>query len=629
MISCGKNLFAGSATGFGISQSTDYGISWASLTNGIPKGIVEAMAVWDNKIYAYINDQGFIGMFLSTNNGATWTNISANLNFYMTSFAVVKNSSDEEIGFAGTKNGVYKSINGGLDWSAAGLPDSNITALAVIGTDLFASSNTGVYRSDDFGFKWVPAYKGLSNTGIKYLSAGKTDLFAGSIDGGVLSTNNGAEWISVNSGLYLPIALNCLAAIGSNLFSGFVNAGIFRSTDNGTTWNTANTGIMETSVSALAGLGSTVFLGTLFNLYSSTDEGLNWLSTNPFYGLNPNSFMVIDKYFFVSIGYGIYYSTNGGSSWTIPANKGLSLLNTICISGSSNESGGINLYAGTMGVTPLNNYPHGGIFISTDYGLSWNLAGLKDTAISAITCIGTNIYAATNHGTIYYSDGKTKKWEVILQVPYYISSFTTRGNEFFIGTEGGGIFRSTDGGEQWTHFNNGLSNSAQVVSCFLVRGKNIFIGTEVGVYLLNNVSSCWESINSNFNGISGNIVYALAASDSNLYAGLYNGVWRRPFSEIITDSMPGIVPYKYSLSQNYPNPFNLSTTINYSLPMRSNVIIKVYDILGREIKTLVDGDQDVGDHKVVFNSSALPSGIYIYKLKTGNFVLSKKILLVK
>jgi len=63
--------------------------------------------------------------------------------------------------------------------------------------------------------------------------------------------------------------------------------------------------------------------------------------------------------------------------------------------------------------------------------------------------------------------------------------------------------------------------------------------------------------------------------------------------------------------------------------MRSNVIIKVYDILGREIKTLVDGDQDVGDHKVVFNSSALPSGIYIYKLKTGNFVLSKKILLVK
>jgi len=74
------------------------------------------------------------------------------------------------------------------------------------------------------------------------------------------------------------------------------------------------------------------------------------------------------------------------------------------------------------------------------------------------------------------------------------------------------------------------------------------------------------------------------------------------------------LPTAYQLSQNYPNPFNPATTINYQLPGNSRVTLKVYDITGREIKTLVNNYQDAGEHQVIFDGNSLASGIYIYNL---------------
>jgi len=85
----------------------------------------------------------------------------------------------------------------------------------------------------------------------------------------------------------------------------------------------------------------------------------------------------------------------------------------------------------------------------------------------------------------------------------------------------------------------------------------------------------------------------------------------------------------FALSQNYPNPFNPSTMVNYSLPQKSNVSLKVYDILGREVASLVNATQEAGNHSVSFNASKLASGLYIYTLKAGNNVSSKKMMLLK
>jgi hypothetical protein len=90
-----------------------------------------------------------------------------------------------------------------------------------------------------------------------------------------------------------------------------------------------------------------------------------------------------------------------------------------------------------------------------------------------------------------------------------------------------------------------------------------------------------------------------------------------------------IVANNFELSQNYPNPFNPMTTINYSIAERSNVILKVYDMLGKEVATLVNEVKEAGQHTVNFDASNLASGMYIYKINAGNFTDTKKMILMK
>ena len=85
----------------------------------------------------------------------------------------------------------------------------------------------------------------------------------------------------------------------------------------------------------------------------------------------------------------------------------------------------------------------------------------------------------------------------------------------------------------------------------------------------------------------------------------------------------------FALSQNYPNPFNPTTMIDYQLPINSHVVLKVFDVLGREVKTLVNGRQNAGNHAVAFDGSRLPSGVYFYRLQAGSYSSTKKLLLLK
>lgn len=88
-------------------------------------------------------------------------------------------------------------------------------------------------------------------------------------------------------------------------------------------------------------------------------------------------------------------------------------------------------------------------------------------------------------------------------------------------------------------------------------------------------------------------------------------------------------PEAFSLEQNYPNPFNPTTTIKYQLPELSFVTIKMFDVLGNELETLVNEEKPVGSYEIEFNASALPSGVYFYRLQAGDFVETKKMVLLK
>lgn len=92
---------------------------------------------------------------------------------------------------------------------------------------------------------------------------------------------------------------------------------------------------------------------------------------------------------------------------------------------------------------------------------------------------------------------------------------------------------------------------------------------------------------------------------------------------------PQSIPSSFQLSQNYPNPFNPATVIKFKVPSSQVVTLKVYDMLGREVAVLVDGEKSVGVYEVRFNASTLASGTYIYRLQAGHQVISRKMVLLK
>ncbi|MBU0475019.1 MAG: T9SS type A sorting domain-containing protein [Bacteroidetes bacterium] len=104
-----------------------------------------------------------------------------------------------------------------------------------------------------------------------------------------------------------------------------------------------------------------------------------------------------------------------------------------------------------------------------------------------------------------------------------------------------------------------------------------------------------------------------------------------PFADIVSN--PENLPKEFSLAQNYPNPFNPSTKIAYSIPENligeQNVKLSIFNILGQEIEVLVNAVQSAGNYEVEFNASHLSSGTYLYQLKSGSFVMTSKMLLLK
>ena len=97
-------------------------------------------------------------------------------------------------------------------------------------------------------------------------------------------------------------------------------------------------------------------------------------------------------------------------------------------------------------------------------------------------------------------------------------------------------------------------------------------------------------------------------------------------SEVINNDYS---PITFSLNQNYPNPFNPSTKISWQSPERSWQTLKVYDILGNEVATLVNEQKEPGYYEVNFNASSIASGVYIYRLTTGRFISTKKMIVIK
>ena len=240
-----------------------------------------------------------------------------------------------------------------------------------------------------------------------------------------------------------------------------------------------------------------------------------------------------------------------------------------------------------------------------------------------------------------------------------------------VGGDNGVIFKTTDAGVNWNSSNSGTTNNILGFG-FGPTGINFAVGSNGTLLVSNDAGDSWSPVivptsedlysisssgqNSNWLiacGSNGTIIKstnagadwvlqstptteilysALAATNSIHFAVGNNGIIIKttdgggdPVS--IADDLS--TPLHFNLEQNYPNPFNPTTNIEYSIPEASFVQLKVYDILGNEVVTLVNEEQSADVYRVDFSGSDLTSGIYFYRLQTANFVKTKKLIFLK
>ncbi len=196
------------------------------------------------------------------------------------------------------------------------------------------------------------------------------------------------------------------------------------------------------------------------------------------------------------------------------------------------------------------------------------------------------------------------------------------------------ILRTTDGGKTWID----STNPANITACslreiYMLNSKiGWFTGTNNGPSFIAKTTdggNTWmdETPKDEYLGfesidiVNDSIGY-LVGDEGRYYTTNDGGI-----TGIYIDNENSV--HQFLLSQNYPNPFNPTTTIQYSVPKESFVIIKVYNVLGKEIATLVSGRKPIGNYSVDFNSGNISSGTYFYRLISGTYTATKKMVILK
>lgn len=462
------------------------------------------------------------GLFLTTNNGVSWTTSNNGLtNLDVQSIDIMANGTTMFVGTYG--GGVFLSTNAGANWVAVntGLstgPANQVGAIAIKGTTVFAGTNAGVFKSTNNGTSWSPVNTGLGTTlDVLSLVVSGTDILVGIGSGGVfLSTNDGGTWVQKNTGLS-DLYINSLAVSGSKLFAGN-NSAVYSSTNNGGSWSlaVATPGLVK----SIDVNGSTIYAGygTMASggITKSTDNGINWTTVSTGLPSDKGINAVLQSgsnVFAGSDGKGLYITSNGGSSWA--SDPGIVNTNAQSLSLATS---GTNVFTGIFG---------SGIYLSSSNGSGpWVEvnSGLPSNSIQALVTNGTTaVFAGTYANGVYKSSNNGTSWTALNSglSNLNVTSFAVTGTYIYAGTFGGGVFRANIGGSTWTAVNTGLTN-LNILS-LVVSGSKVYAGTFYGgVFYSSNNGSSWTAVN---NGLTNLSVNGLAMSGSRIYAGTLGGVF--------------------------------------------------------------------------------------------------------
>ena len=449
---------------------------------------------------------------------------------------------------------------------------------------VYLGNDGGIYKSTNKGETWTALNNSLYITQFYYGAVNPTGtVYAGGTqDNGTLRTTGSTNWYEIlgGDGGATEIDFNNT----NNIYMEYVNLAFFKSTDGGVSFFKAMSGIPTGS-----------------NYWDGTTDRTQFIS--PF-SMDPNNSSTI-----VAGTYRVWKTSNGASSWSAisgdltgdgTGTSGATISTVIVAKGNSNV-----IYVGCS---------NGRVQVTTDGGSSWNIrtTGLPNLWITRIATDPNN--PATAYVT-FSGYGASDK-----------------------------IYKTTNYGTSWTNISGNLPNLP--TNCVVVNpadGNNLFVGTDLGVFSTTDGGSSWVQ---DVSGMANVPVLDLdyRSSDTKLFAATHG---RSMYSTQIVTSVAEIgneIPTEFQLTNNYPNPFNPSTKFNnpfnpstkfrYALPEGRNVKIIIYDINGSKVTELVNNYQGAGTYEVTWNGKndlgqQVASGTYLYNVKAGDFVQTRKMILLK
>lgn len=375
----------------------------------------------------------------------------------------------------------------------------------------------------------------------------------------------------------------------------------------------------------------------------TSNTGTNWLNVSG--GGIPNTVNLVNIWCIDSVNIltagnigsvtYVYRTSNKGASWSQVFTQANGNINAIWMSSAAqgfmvgNPAGGRwSLWKTTNGGS---NWDSTGLYLSqAGAEIGWN---------NALSIKNNRIWFGTNNTRIYYSTNFGSNWQTLSTAPEVNStSVLFYWNDSTYGYFGGAnSYKTTNYGFNWTlishpgsgnfgGFTNGIAavfNHYPPMLDFAVKGDSIFYNFSMGN---------WNSIYCAPSGVYRHVAPFYQPTGQYYYSWAVRsngGITRLVTMWGGVKKISSSVPDKYSLQQNYPNPFNPSTKFKIQIAKLSNVKVSVFDVLGKKVATLVNEQLKPGSYEVEWDGSNYPSGVYFYKLISGDFVETKKMVLMK
>ncbi|MFA7419153.1 MAG: YCF48-related protein [Melioribacteraceae bacterium] len=567
-----------------------------------PGGRILAFGTSEFAKARYIIKDSINYILKSDDTGKTWDTLWVGLKEAISASTF----SDEKNGWMANGKDLYKTTDGGINWDIINLGQLGSNVYKVFALDnqniwgiTGSSSITGkqFFSSTDSGNNWTISTIN-ENASNQILFINKSDGFLYGYK--LLRTSDGGKnWIAIDNAVDANIySLSFVSLQNGFAVSGFLgNNSLYKTSDGGKTWNKSFTQEVEARQVKMIN-GSVGWLVARTKVYKTVNGGVTWEEPISLKG----------KYFFEGITclgdkHAILYNVKPDSSETyynLITNNG----------GQSWEK------------LPLNNF--------TYPDLPYNFQYLDKN----------HLYAMNRKG-LWLTEDTTKTWKKLYDLtnsyPECFSFYDKNIGVVF--PDYWTISMTSDGGKTWKNYDKVQGNRAY--DCKLFGGNfngeydlfSVGENGEIQFYILYKDSGPFHkrSLRS-FTRMPLYVIDLVVEKTVNFVMMGGHG-----FNLLTYDagaSFVGIdseqeVATEYNLYQNYPNPFNASTNIKYSLPASGYVSIKIYDVLGREVAVLANEEKKPGIYEVSLNASHLSSGLYLYKMQSGNYTETKKLILMK